>query len=72
MSGIELMRRLASSFGIRGVALSGYGMEQDIAESRRAGFQFHLTKPVQLDQLRAVIARIGHDILTTKAGNHEE
>lgn len=28
------------------IALSGFGMESDVAESKRAGFQLHLTKPV--------------------------
>jgi signal transduction histidine kinase/ActR/RegA family two-component response regulator len=64
MSGIELMRHLRSALGLRGVALSGYGMEQDIAESRDAGFCHHLTKPVRLEQLRKVIASIGQELFS--------
>jgi PAS domain S-box-containing protein len=40
------------------VALSGYGMEDDIRRSREAGFDEHLTKPIDLDRLQAVIARL--------------
>lgn len=45
-TGYELMRELARLYGLKGIALSGYGMEQDIAQSREAGFTGHLTKPV--------------------------
>jgi PAS domain S-box-containing protein len=45
-SGLDLMRTLSSRYGLRGIALSGYGMEEDIRHSREAGFERHLTKPV--------------------------
>ena len=35
-----------------GIAMSGYGMENDLAQSREAGFRFHLTKPVSFDRLQ--------------------
>lgn len=38
------------------VALSGYGQPEDIARSRAAGCDAHLTKPVTIDTLRAVLA----------------
>jgi CheY-like chemotaxis protein len=37
------------------IALSGYGTEQDIAKSRAAGFQLHLTKPVSPQHLQTTI-----------------
>ena len=37
------MRVLKRDFALSGIALSGYGMEADIAESRAAGFSEHLT-----------------------------
>ena len=53
--GFELMRTLSTRHGLLGVALTGYGMEQDIAKSRSAGFVAHLTKPVSVAMLdRAV------------------
>lgn len=55
MSGIELMRLLRDRFGLRGVALTGFGMEEDVVRSREAGFSHHITKPLRLDQLRRVL-----------------
>jgi CheY-like chemotaxis protein len=43
---------------VRGIALSGFGMEEDIRRSREAGFEHHLTKPVTFDRLRAVLKQI--------------
>ncbi|HEV7515226.1 MAG TPA: ATP-binding protein, partial [Thermoanaerobaculia bacterium] len=56
--GHELMRDLSLRHGLLGIALSGYGMEEDIAKSRESGFAIHLTKPVSLDTLRAALRRI--------------
>jgi DNA-binding response OmpR family regulator len=55
-SGLDLMRNLRS----RGllwpaIALSGYGQEKDFEQSRSAGFQFHLVKPVDISRLMGVI-----------------
>jgi signal transduction histidine kinase/CheY-like chemotaxis protein len=58
-TGYELMRQLRSTHGLRGIALSGYGMEEDIARSREAGFAEHLVKPVDLQKLQAAIGRFG-------------
>jgi two-component system CheB/CheR fusion protein len=57
-SGQELMRELIRLYGWKGIALSGYGMEEDIRRSREAGFARHLTKPVDLDTLRAAIRQV--------------
>jgi signal transduction histidine kinase/ActR/RegA family two-component response regulator len=37
------------------VAVSGYGLEQDREEGRRAGFDRHVTKPLGSEQLRALL-----------------
>ncbi|HEV2293534.1 MAG TPA: ATP-binding protein [Tepidisphaeraceae bacterium] len=37
-SGLDLMRELRQQYGLRGIALSGYGMEEDLQRSRDAGF----------------------------------
>lgn len=51
-TGIELMVKLrAAQPGLRGIALSGYGMEDDFARTREAGFANHLVKPVVFEQL---------------------
>jgi two-component system CheB/CheR fusion protein len=55
-TGYDLMRALAGRFpGLRGIALSGYGMTADIESSRAAGFALHLVKPVTLEALAAAI-----------------
>jgi CheY-like chemotaxis protein len=57
-SGYELMRELKARYGVHGIALSGYGMEEDARRSREAGFDDHIVKPVSVPQLRAAIARM--------------
>jgi PAS domain S-box-containing protein len=57
-SGLELMRRIRSSRAVKGIALSGFGMEEDIERSREAGFIEHLTKPIDLQRLEATILRV--------------
>jgi signal transduction histidine kinase/CheY-like chemotaxis protein len=59
-SGLDVMREVAPR-GVPGIALSGYGMEEDVRESLEAGFRKHLTKPVTLQTLAAAIHEvIGH------------
>ncbi len=55
-SGHDLMRELVRRHGLPGIALSGYGMEEDIRQSEEAGFRRHLTKPVTLALLESAIA----------------
>jgi CheY-like chemotaxis protein len=54
--GHHLMTSLRDRHGLRGIALSGYGMEQDIARGRRAGFIAHLIKPVSIQALESTLA----------------
>jgi CheY-like chemotaxis protein len=56
-SGLELMRELGQKYGLRGVAISGYGMDEDLAQTERAGFFAHLTKPVNFQQVQAVLSQ---------------
>jgi PAS domain S-box-containing protein len=58
-SGLDLMRTLSQRWGVKGIALSGYGMDEDRARSREAGFARHLTKPVDLSTLLAAIQEGG-------------
>ena len=48
VSGYELMAELEKRFGLRGIALTGYGTEGDIARSRATRFAVHLIKPVSI------------------------
>ncbi len=57
-TGYELMEKLREHHGLRGIALSGYGMDEDMRKSRNSGFSHHLVKPVNLDHLSATINRV--------------
>jgi signal transduction histidine kinase len=58
-SGEDLIRQLQDTGrNLQSIALSGYGTEQDVARSRAAGFQLHLTKPVLPQYLRTTIDRL--------------
>jgi len=54
-SGLEIMRNLRGHSDILGIALSGYGTEEDIQKSKEAGFATHLLKPVGAPELRTAI-----------------
>lgn len=54
-SGFDLMRTLKAKHHLPGIALSGYGMEEDLRKAKAAGFIAHLVKPVPFDQLRALL-----------------
>ena len=54
-SGYELMHELSTTKGLRGIALSGFGMENDVSRARAAGFSEHLTKPINFDRLDEAI-----------------
>ena len=56
-TGIELMEVLHARYGLRGIALTGYGMEEDQRRTREVGFVEHLVKPVDFAQLRRAIDR---------------
>ena len=59
-SGLDLMRRLTGGrHPVRGIALSGFGMDADIRQSREAGFVTHLTKPIDIERLEAAIEEVG-------------
>jgi len=54
-SGIDLMQTLQSTRPVVGIALTGFGMEDDVRKSREAGFQHHLVKPIDLNKLDLLI-----------------
>ena len=60
-NGQELMRELSRRYGLKGIALSGYGMEEDRTRSLQAGFSRHLTKPIHPSALREVIREVAGD-----------
>lgn len=57
-SGYDLMQQLRSTTPIKGIAMSGWGGDEDVTRSRDAGFAEHLTKPVKLQHLEQAIQRV--------------
>ena len=57
-NGYELMTELHGRHGLAGIALTGYGMEDDVVRSQAAGFVAHLTKPVDIRALDSALARV--------------
>ena len=53
-SGIDLIQKLSSK-PLFAIALTGFGMEQDIRKSKEAGFHHHLVKPIDLNKLDSLI-----------------
>jgi signal transduction histidine kinase len=59
MNGYEVARQLRRQPGLDKtvlVAVTGYGQEKDRRRSQEAGFDHHLTKPVDADSLQALVA----------------
>ncbi len=58
-TGYQIMSEAKQSGNqIRGVALTGFGMSEDLRRSKEAGFDFHLTKPVDIAELRTVLRKL--------------
>ena len=57
-SGLELLKRIRKVRNVPALALSGFGMDEDVDRSCEAGFAVHLTKPVSIDRLQAAIAQL--------------
>jgi len=54
-NGYDLMIELQKDRPVKGIALTGYGMEHDVARSQQAGFVAHLTKPVGIQSLELAL-----------------
>jgi two-component system CheB/CheR fusion protein len=57
-TGFDLMEKIRQRSDIKGIALSGFGTEEDVARSQKAGFTEHLIKPINLETLDAILKRI--------------
>jgi two-component system CheB/CheR fusion protein len=61
MDGLEVARRIRANGrhrDVRLIALTGYGQASDREATQRAGFDYHLVKPVQPEELLAVLAQL--------------
>jgi two-component system CheB/CheR fusion protein len=61
VDGLEVARRIRANprhAGARLIAVTGYGQTSDRQATKEAGFDYHLVKPVQPDELLAVLAQL--------------
>ena len=58
LDGHEVARRLRSEFGhsLSIVAITAYGRDEDRQRTRKAGFDAHVTKPVDPQLLESIVA----------------
>jgi CheY-like chemotaxis protein len=64
-SGLNLMHHLKKSARgrtVKGIALSGFGTQEDVQRSHIAGFSDHLTKPVDFAVMQKALARVSAEI----------
>jgi len=57
-NGYSLMSELRDDYGLKGIALTGYGMEQDVLRGQNAGFVVHLIKPVRIESLEKALSEV--------------
>ena len=62
VDGYETARRIRSDHHKRQfilVALTGWGQNEDRRRAQEAGFDLHLTKPISIEALEALLERVG-------------
>jgi hypothetical protein len=57
-SGYDVIAEAKRKRPLKAVALTGFSAAEDIERSKQAGFDFHLTKPVDFHELRAVLGQV--------------
>jgi DNA-binding response OmpR family regulator len=60
LDGYDVARRMRGRQSLQRatlIAVSGYGSEADRVRAREAGFDFHFTKPLDLDTLEALVQK---------------
>jgi CheY-like chemotaxis protein len=57
-NGHEVIRQVRAHRIVPAIAMSGYGMDEDVRRSRDAGYTEHLIKPIDMSQLIAAIKRV--------------
>ena len=58
-SGYDVISQAKRKRPVMGVALTGFDKKEDIQRSKEAGFDFHLTKPVDFHELRSILGQVG-------------
>jgi CheY-like chemotaxis protein len=59
--GCDLMRELTAIKRVPAIAVTGYGMAEDMERSKAAGFIAHITKPLVLPELKLMLSNLKLD-----------
>jgi PAS domain S-box-containing protein len=57
-SGLELMQELKKRGPVLGIAITGFGRDEDVKLCREVGFAEHMTKPINIPKLEAAIKKL--------------
>ena len=57
-NGYDVVVEAKRKGGVKAVAISGFGAQDDVERGRKAGFDFYLAKPVDFHELRSVLGQI--------------
>jgi CheY-like chemotaxis protein len=57
-SGYEVIREAKRQQQTTGIALTAQGEYDDVRRGREAGFDYHLTKPIDFSELRGVLSHL--------------
>ena len=57
--GYDVISHAKQKQAVKGVALTGFDRDEDIRRGKEAGFDFHLSKPVDFHELRTVLGQVG-------------
>jgi CheY-like chemotaxis protein/anti-sigma regulatory factor (Ser/Thr protein kinase) len=57
-SGFDVVSQARSKRPLKAIALTGFGTEDDVRRSKEAGFDFHLVKPVNFQELQSVLEQV--------------
>ena len=57
-SGYEVVSQAKQKESLKAVALTGFGSDKDLRQSKDAGFDFHLVKPIDLHELKIVLDKV--------------
>jgi len=71
MDGLEVARRIRANprhAGVRLIALTGYGQAGDRVATTKAGFDYHLVKPVQPAELVTLLAQVKPTLRVDESG----
>ena len=58
-NGYDVISEAKRKQPVKAVALTGFGATADIQRGKEAGFDFHLTKPIDFHELRTVLGQVG-------------